>query len=126
MEVVLVLSLFCVALRFLLRGVFVLVFFTPLWHCDHLAWGRESWSICFLCTCLSCMRSCLFSSFSLCQGLAAAYDCGTPWIVLTLIPSVLATLTLQVTEPATLVNVNAPVVAKTHFRTRAGENAVPM
>ena len=25
-------------------------------YCDHLAWGRESWPVCFSCICLSCMR----------------------------------------------------------------------
>ena len=30
-------------------------------HCDHLAWGRESWPVCFSCVCLFC--DCWFVSF---------------------------------------------------------------
>ena len=60
--VVLVLFLFCVALRFLLRRAFRVetclalcsrVFQSCLRNgCDHLVWGRESWSMCFSCICL--------------------------------------------------------------------------
>ena len=53
--VVLVLFLLCVVLWLLLRGVSCWVlpmFFSPVKHFDHLAWGRERWSICFSCICL--------------------------------------------------------------------------
>ena len=53
---VLVLFLFYVAwwaftkVRFMLCPalLFVLVFYSALSHCDHLAWGRKSWSMCFM------------------------------------------------------------------------------
>ena len=33
--------------------LFVYAFlFSPTKHCDHLAWGRQSWSMCFSCICL--------------------------------------------------------------------------
>ena len=58
--VVLVLFLFCVALRFVLRGAFHVEtcpalcsrVFQSCLQFDHLAWGRESWSMCFSCICL--------------------------------------------------------------------------
>ena len=49
-------------------------------HCDHLAWGRESWSICFSCICLFILHAVIFCPFSLPQ--AAACDCRTPWTFL--------------------------------------------
>ena len=50
---------------------------------DHLALGRESWSMCFSCVCLFCARQFLsFFSSSWCQGLTAVCDCDTPWTVL--------------------------------------------
>ena len=40
---------FMLSLAFLFILVFLWVF-SPFQHCDHLAWGRDSWSICFCCT----------------------------------------------------------------------------
>ena len=95
--VVLVWFLVCLALWFLLRGalcchalLFVSVFSpSPVKHSDHLAWGRESWSMCFLCIYLfilhASVRTSPFLSFfssSWCQGLTAGCDCGTPFYYL--------------------------------------------
>ena len=32
--------------------LFVLMFFSPVWHCNNLAWGRESWFLCLSCICM--------------------------------------------------------------------------
>ena len=45
--------------------LFVLIFFSPVWYCDHLKRGRESWSVYFSCMCmftLHAMISVLFLS----------------------------------------------------------------
>ena len=49
--------------------------------CDHLAWGRESWTVCFSCISLFVLYVLILSFFSSswCRGLAAVCDCGTPW-----------------------------------------------
>ena len=44
--------------------VCILVFRSYLWHCDHLAWGRGRWSICFfmhLFVCVARVRLCPLS-----------------------------------------------------------------
>ena len=47
-------------------------------HCNHLAQGRESWSVCFSCICLFC--GCLFP-FLLMSGIG--WDlCSIPWTFL--------------------------------------------
>ena len=51
--------IFCVALWFLLLALSYWVlpcslfscFLSPVYHCDYLAWGRPSWSMCFSCYC---------------------------------------------------------------------------
>ena len=56
----------CVTLWFLIRDVLSTCFyvFSPVWHCDHLAWVRESWSIiCFSCICLFILYVLLCVSF---------------------------------------------------------------
>ena len=50
--------------------------------CDYLAWGRESWSVCFSCIRLIIFHALIFFSSLWCLGLSAAYDCGTPGIFL--------------------------------------------
>ena len=64
----------------------VLIIYSVSPHCDHLAWGRESWSMCFSCICSFCTRWCLFVfSSSRCRGLTAAYDCGSPWMFMNIL-----------------------------------------
>ena len=87
----------CVALMFLLRA-FHVESCLALWSrvispfgifSDHLAWGKERWSMCFSCLCLFILHAYtlfIFSS-SWCQGWAAACDCGTPWSFLLIVLS---------------------------------------
>ena len=68
---------FMLSLTLLLR----LMFSSPVYRCDHLAWGKESWSVCFSCIFsffLHALLSVLFSS-SWCQGFASTCDRGTSW-----------------------------------------------
>ena len=51
--------------------LFVLIFFQSCF-----AWGRQSWSICFLCICLFILHAFASSWY---QGLAAANHCGPSW-----------------------------------------------
>ena len=85
-----VLFLSCVALWFILRGascfpvLFVLVFLHSFLHCDHLAWGRGHWFVCFSCICLFVLYVLVFVIFLflLVSGLGWVCDCGTPWTFL--------------------------------------------
>ena len=70
----------CFALVCVCVCVCVCVFvFLPFWRCCYLAFGGESWSVCFLCVCLCC--ACWIVSLS-CpywyQVVAAACDCHIP------------------------------------------------
>ena len=38
-------------------------FFSPLLQFDHLAWGRESWSMCIACFCLFILHTLVFVLF---------------------------------------------------------------
>ena len=73
---------FMLGLTLLLVVMILFVFsFSPVYHYDRLAWGRERAGLYAsrALVCLSCML--YSSSFSLppswCPGLAAACDCGT-------------------------------------------------
>ena len=61
--------------------LFVCVFLLCFWHFDHLALGRESWSLWLSCICVGCARVGLyrFFSFSWCQWLGASSACGSSW-----------------------------------------------
>ena len=70
--VVPVLFLFCVALWFILRGASCFevlpcslfsYFFIPFIPCDHLAWRRGGWSMCFSCMCLFVLHVSVFVLF---------------------------------------------------------------
>ena len=88
---VLVFSLFCFVCLFcfffcfffcfvFLFFVVVVVVFSPVYHCDHLAWGRERAGLRTsraIVSMLHALNFVLFSS-SWCQGLAATSACGTP------------------------------------------------
>ena len=52
--------------------------FCPVYHCDHLAWVRESFSCICLCILHALLAFVIFSSHW-CHGLAMACDCGTLW-----------------------------------------------
>ena len=41
------------------------VFLLSFWHCDHLAWGRGSGSLCLSCICLLAMHTLICFTFSL-------------------------------------------------------------
>ena len=60
----------------------VFLTFSPVQHCDHLAWARESWYfICFSCMCVFILHALHFVFLSSCwrRGLPAVCDCGTSW-----------------------------------------------
>ena len=62
------------------RSCFSCFCFCPIWHCDHLAWGTESWCICFSCICLFMYALLPIAfSYSWYHGLAAVCECGTPF-----------------------------------------------
>ena len=43
--------------------LFVLMVLCPVLHCDNLAWGRESWSLCILCMCMFILHALLICLF---------------------------------------------------------------
>ena len=69
-------------LIFLLLFGLVLLFFSPVQHCDHLGWEERA-DLCASCAfvCLFCVFLSFVSS-SWCHRLPAFCDCGTPWTFL--------------------------------------------